>query len=138
MCLDPHHGLLHICPGHNAILTLCHCQGKLLYSTRWPVASPPYAVAGWPATDLTLLSLWGECFLIPYFGWPAACQTLSPSDGSGSKNFDPGRVNFLWLGSGQPFMVWVCISKISPKKPQFFFPFGSKKIASSRVRKYPG
>jgi len=23
------------------------------------------------------------------------------SDGSGSKFFDPGRVNFLWLGSGQ-------------------------------------
>jgi len=26
--------------------------------------------------------------------------SLYCSDGSGSKIFDPGRVNFLWLGSG--------------------------------------
>jgi len=58
----------------------------------------------------------------------------------GSKIFDPGRVNFLWLGSVQPFMVWVRIQKISPKNVKFFnfFPFGSKKIASGRVGKYPG
>jgi len=45
-----------------------------------------------------------------------------------------GRVNFLWLGSGQPFMVWVRIWKISPKNVNFFnfFPFGSKKLL--RVR----
>jgi len=44
------------------------------------------------------------------------------------------------VGSGQPFMVWVRIQKISPKNVKFFnfFPFGSKKIASGRVGKYPG
>jgi len=53
------------------------------------------------------------------------------SDGSRSKIFDPGPVNFLWLGSGQPFMVLVRIRKISPKNIKFFnfFSFGSKKIA---------
>jgi len=52
------------------------------------------------------------------------------SDGSGSKIFDPCRVNFLWLGSGQPFMVWVRIWKISPKNIKFFnfFPSGQKKF----------
>jgi len=49
----------------------------------------------------------------------------------------PGQ-NFLTrVGLGQPFMVWVLISKISPKNINFF-PFGSKKISSRRVRKYPG
>jgi len=32
--------------------------------------------------------------------------------GSGLKIFDPGQVNFLLLGWGQPFMVWV--GKIIP------------------------
>jgi len=34
------------------------------------------------------------------------------------------------MGPGQPFMVWVWISKISPKKVKFFnfLPFGSKKL----------
>jgi len=38
------------------------------------------------------------------------------------------------VGSGQPFMVWVWIWKISPKNVKFFnfFPFGSKK--SLRVK----
>jgi len=52
----------------------------------------------------------------------------------------PGQ-NFLTrVGSGQPFMVWVWISKIFPKNIKFFnfFPFGSKKIASGWVRKYQG
>jgi len=61
-----------------------------------------------------------------------------------------GWVNFLWLGlgqffvarvgSGQPYLVWVRIWKISPKNVKFFnfFLFGSKKIASGRVGKYPG
>jgi len=40
-------------------------------------------------------------------------------------------------GSGQPFMVWDGIWKISPKNVKFF-PFGSKKISSGRVGKYPG
>jgi len=52
------------------------------------------------------------------------------------KKFWPGsgRVNFLWLGLGQPFMVWVWISKISPKNIKFFnfFPLDQKK--SLRVR----
>jgi len=42
--------------------------------------------------------------------------------------------------SGQPFVVWVRIRKISLKNVKFFnfFIFGSKKIASGRVGKYPG
>jgi len=28
------------------------------------------------------------------------------SDGSGSKFFDPGRVNLLWLGSGRVSHLW--------------------------------
>jgi len=48
------------------------------------------------------------------------------SDGSGSKTSDPGWVNVLWLGSGQPSMVWVW--KISPKNVKFFsfYPSGLK------------
>jgi len=44
------------------------------------------------------------------------------------------------VGSGQPFMVWIRIRKISPKNIKFFnfFPFGSKKIALGLVGKYPG
>jgi len=54
-----------------------------------------------------------------------------------------GCVNFLWLGSGQSFMVWVRIWKISTKNVKFFnfFPFGSKKllqVCSGWVGKYPG
>jgi len=55
------------------------------------------------------------------------------------------RVGSIFCGSGrvrsgQPFMVWVKIQKISPKNVKFFnfFSFGSKKIASGRVGKYPG
>jgi len=40
------------------------------------------------------------------------------SDGSGSKQFGPGWVNFLWLGLGQPSMVWVW--KISPRNVKCF------------------
>jgi len=42
------------------------------------------------------------------------------SDGSGSKFFDPGRFNFLWLGSGQPFMVWDWFWKKFPLKTSNF------------------
>jgi len=31
---------------------------------------------------------------------------VEASDGSGSKIFDPGRVNFLWLGSGWVSHLW--------------------------------
>jgi len=59
---------------------------------------------------------------------------------NGEFKLEMGWVNFLWLGSGQTFMVWVWILKISPKNIKFFnlFPFGSKKIASGRIGKYPG
>jgi len=55
----------------------------------------------------------------------------------GSGQFFVARVGF---GSGQPFIVWDRIRKISSKNVKFFnfLPFGSKKIASGRVRKYPG
>jgi len=73
----------------------------------------------------------------------ASILSLSDSDGSGSNFFDPGRVGSIFCGSGrvesgQPFMVWVRIWKISPKNVKFsnFLPFGSKKIASGR--KVPG
>jgi len=41
----------------------------------------------------------------------------------------PGQKFLTRVGSGQPFMVWVCIWKISPKKVKFFnfFPSGQKK-----------
>jgi len=44
------------------------------------------------------------------------------------------------VGLDQPLMVWVGIWKISPKNVKFFnfFPFGSKKISSGQVGKYPG
>jgi len=62
----------------------------------------------------------------------------------------PGQIFFTRVGSGQffvgrvglcqPFMVWVWIWKICPKNIKFFnfLPFGSKKISSGRVGKYPG
>jgi len=64
------------------------------------------------------------------------------SDGSRSKIFNPGWVGSIfcglaWVGSGQSFMGSVGIWKISPKNVNFF-PFGSKKISSGQVRKYPG
>jgi len=51
-----------------------------------------------------------------------------------------GRGGKLMMGSGQPFMVWVWIWKISPKNVKIFnfFPFGSKKISLCRVKKVPG
>jgi len=53
------------------------------------------------------------------------------------------RVKFFWPGSGPVshlWFIWVWIWKISPKNVKFFnfFPFGSKKISSGRVKKYPG
>jgi len=53
----------------------------------------------------------------------------------GSDQFFVARV-----GLGQTFIVWVWILKISSKNVKFFnfLPFGSKKIALGRVRKYPG
>jgi len=61
------------------------------------------------------------------------------SNGSGSKNFDPGWVGSIFCGSGQPSMVWVWVWKISTKNVKFFnfFPFGSKNISSGWVKKHP-
>jgi len=53
-----------------------------------------------------------------WFLYQACCSWIVKS---------PGWVNFLWLGSGQPFMVWVWIWKISSKNVKFF-----------RIKKYPG
>jgi len=90
--------------------------------------------------------------------WKSLCHPIKSGHG-GSKGF---RSSFryilswkeLWIklvmgpvqnfltrvGSGQPFMVWVRIWKISPKNVKIFnfFPFRVKKIASGRVRKNPG
>jgi len=44
---------------------------------------------------------------------------------AGSKFFDPGRVSHLWFGK-------------FPLKIPNFLPFGSKKIFSGKVKKYPG
>jgi len=76
---------------------------------------------------LGLILVWNFLSMHSWLGIVITC-----SDGSGSKIFDPGRVNFLWLGlgrSGQPSMVWVWVWKISPKNIKFFnfFTFGSKK-----------
>jgi len=49
-----------------------------------------------------------------------------------------GQFFVALVGSGQPFLVWVWVWKISPKNPNFsIFLFGFKKISSSRVKKYP-
>jgi len=62
----------------------------------------------------------------------SSSQNITPaSNGSGSKIFDPVQVNFLWLGLGQPFMVWVWIWKILPNF-SIFCPSGQKKISSER------
>jgi len=61
------------------------------------------------------------------------------SDGSRSKNFDLGRVNFLWFRSGRVSHLWIW--KISPKNVKFsiFFPLVQKKslrvgFESTRVK----
>jgi len=61
------------------------------------------------------------------------------SDGSGSKNFDQGRVNFLWLGSGRVSHLWFGLEfgKLPLKMLNFstFFPSDQKNcFGSSRVR----
>jgi len=68
---------------------------------------------------------------LSFLNWGCHFKALHPwtwraniSDGSRSKFFDPAQVNFL---SGQLFIVWVWIWKISPKNVNFF-PFGSKKF----------
>jgi len=59
-------------------------------------------------------------------------QFLNNSDGSGSKFFDPGRVNFLWLGSGQVSHLWFGLEfgKFPLKMSKFsiFFHSGQKKL----------
>jgi len=66
---------------------------------------------------------------------PGMCTDCS--DGSGSKNFHPGQVR-----SGQPFMVWVWIWKISPNNVKFFkfsiFSFRVKKNLFGSGQKVPG
>jgi len=69
---------------------------------------------------------------------PALFKNGQPSDGSGSKFFDPDRVGSIfcglgWVGSGQPLIVWVWIWKIF-----HFFSLRVKKISLGRVEKYPG
>jgi len=63
---------------------------------------------------------------------------------------DPSQIFLTQFGSifcssgrvrlGQTSLVWVLVWKIFPKNPKFFnfFSFGSKKIPSGRVKKYPG
>jgi len=60
------------------------------------------------------------------------------SDGSGSKNFDPGRVQSIFFVARVRFGFE--FQKFPLKNVKFFnfFPFVSKKIASGRVGKYPG
>jgi len=74
-------------------------------------------------------SLSGFIENLNYFLWVLA------SDRFGSKIFDLGWVGSIFCGSGRVSLVWVWISKISPKNVKFFniFPFRSKKIASGRV-----
>jgi len=58
-------------------------------------------------------------------------QTLykSISDGFGSKIFDPGRVNFLWLGSGRVSHLWFGLEFGKfPLKMSNFSPSGQKKL----------
>jgi len=65
---------------------------------------------------------------------------VAASDGSGSKTFALGRVNFLWLGSGRVSHLWFGLEfgKFPLKISIFqFFPFGSIKISSGLGRKVP-
>jgi len=78
------------------------------------------------------------------WAWASGKLVLG-SDGSGSKIFDPGRVGSIFcglgqVGSGQPFMVWARIRKISPKNVKLFnfFPFGIQKNCFGSGRKVPG
>jgi len=50
-----------------------------------------------------------------------------------------GQKILIRVRAGQPFTVWVCISKISPKNVKFFnfFPIGSKNCFGLG-RKVPG
>jgi len=66
---------------------------------------------------------------------------LQTSDGSGSKIFDPGWVNFLWLGSGRVSHLWFGLEfgKFPLKMSNFsiFFPSGQKncfRLESTRVK----
>jgi len=58
--------------------------------------------------------------------------SLRSSVGSGPKIFNPGRVSHLWFGFE--------FGKFPLKTSNFliFLPFGSKKISSGWVNKYPG
>jgi len=68
----------------------------------------------------------------PQIFWPV--PPLS-SDGSGSKIFDPDRVNFLWLGSGRVSHLWFGLEfgKFALKTSNFsiFCPSGQKKSVGS-------
>jgi len=58
-------------------------------------------------------------------------RVIESSDGSGSKIFDPGQVDFLWLGLGRVIHLWFefGFGKFLLKMSNFsiFFPFGQKK-----------
>jgi len=61
-------------------------------------------------------------------GMPLPLQRVKHSDGSASKIFEPGWVNFLMLGPGQPTLNL----ENFPQKCQFFSPLGHKNLIGSK------
>jgi len=83
--------------------------------------------------EFKLQVVWRKFFFL--INLSSLLVSLLHSDGFGSKIFDLGRVGSIycgsgWVGSGQPYKVWVWIWKISPRNVKFFifFTFGSKKF----------
>jgi len=75
-----------------------------------------------------------RCWSQPGIGTPG--RWVMTSDGSGSKIFDPGRIGSIFCGSGQVSHSWFGLEfgKFCLKTSNF----GSKKIASGQVGKFPG
>jgi len=70
------------------------------------------------------------------FCWTKFIAVMGP-DQKNLTQVGKGQFLVAHVGSGQPSMVWIWIWKISPKNINFFT-FGSKKISSGQVKKYPG
>jgi len=106
------------------------------YYPEWGCLVDFFAIWGWEIVGIGSRGLNPQPFRSLF-----SVRCLWPlSHGDPYVVMDPGQKFLTRVGSGQPFMVWVRIWKISPKNVKFFnfLPFGSKKIASGRVRKYPG
>ena len=65
MCADPDNGVLHIRPGHNALLSLCHSKGK--YAFNSPIVTANHVKLLFRLSKSTrgqLSSAWAVCVLV--------------------------------------------------------------------------